>query len=102
MGFSDKVQLIGSNVKHGAKNTGLSALHITIRLVTGFFLGLTLGLIFQELIGFGTFALSFFTLVVMGLVYKSFSSWSIGRILIFDLFCILVASLLRMYILIAP
>lgn len=102
MGFSDKVQVIGGQVKLGAQSAGLSVVHIALRIITGFFLGLTVGLIFQELLGFGTFALSFFTFVVMGLVFKSFSSWGIGKILIFDLFCVLVASLLRMYILVAP
>jgi hypothetical protein len=33
---------------------------------------------------------------------KVLSSWGIGQILIFDLICVLVGMLFRMYILIAP
>ncbi len=102
MGLSDRMNIMADNMKQGAKNSTLSAIHMLLRLITGFFLGLTLGLIFQTFIGFGTFALLFFMVVTIGVIWKIMSSWSFGQIFIFDLICVLVAMLLRMYILLAP
>lgn len=102
MGLSDKMSMMADNMKTGAKNSSLAGLHMMVRLITGFFLGLTLGLIFQTFIGFGTFALLFFMVVTIAVIWKIMSSWSFGQIFIFDLICVLVAMLLRMYILLAP
>ena len=102
MGLSDRMNIMADNMKQGAKNSTLSAIHMFLRLITGFFLGLTLGLIFQTFIGYGTFALLFFIVVTIGVIWKIMSSWSFGQIFIFDLICVLVAMLLRMYILLAP
>ncbi|MFP5518655.1 MAG: hypothetical protein ACLGGX_02030 [Bdellovibrionia bacterium] len=102
MGITDRMNMMVENAKQGTKNTAFNLLHWAVRLITGFFLGFTLALIFQQVMGFGVFALIFFTVVVMGVVLKVLSSWSLPKILIFDLFCILVGMLLRMYILVAP
>lgn len=102
MGITDRMNMMADNMKQGATNTSISVIHMIIRLITGFFLGLTLGLIFQTFIGFGTLALFFFIAVSIAVVWKIMSSWSFGQIFIFDLICVLVAMLLRMYILLAP
>lgn len=102
MSISDKMKGLSTNVQEGVKSSSLSLFCLTLRVLTGFMLGLTLGLIGQELVGYGTLALSFMMIVVMGLVVKTTSGWGLGRILIFDLILVLVAMLLRMYILVAP
>ena len=102
MGIGDKMRGFATSAQDGVKSSTLSLMHISVRLVTGLFLGLVLGLIGQELLGYGTFALIFVMVVVIGLIMKLMSGWSMGKILIFDLICILVAMLLRMYILVAP
>lgn len=102
MGISDKVKGFSTNVQDGVKTSSVSLVCLTLRVLTGFMLGLTLGLIGQELIGYGTLALTFMMVVVVGLVMKTTSGWNIGKILIFDLILVLVAMLLRMYILVAP
>lgn len=102
MGITDKVKGLANDFQDGVKTTSVGMVSLTLRMVTGFFLGLTMGLIGQELIGYGNLGLLFFTLVILGVFVKLSSSWSIAKILIFDLFCILVAQLLRMYILLAP
>jgi hypothetical protein len=102
MGISDKMKGLSTNVQDGVKNSSVSLICLTLRVLTGFLLGLTFGLIGQELMGYGTLALTFMMVVVMGLVVKTTSGWSFGKILIFDLILVLVAMLLRMYILIAP
>lgn len=102
MSISEKMKGLSTNMHQGAKNSSISLLGLALRMLTGIMLGLTLALIGQELIGYGSFALLFTMVVVFGLVIKTTSSWTIGRILIFDLVLILVAMLLRMYILVAP
>lgn len=102
MGLSDKMKGLSSNMQDGVKNSSVSLFCFTLRLITGIMLGLTLGLIGQELLGYGTLALLFAMVVVTGLVLKTTSEWTAGKILIFDLILVLVAMLLRMYILVAP
>jgi hypothetical protein len=102
MGMADKMKGFSTNVQEGVKSSSVSLVCITLRVITGFMLGLTLGLIGQELVGYGTLALIFMMVVVVGLVMKTTSGWNIGKILIFDLILVLSAMLLRMYILVAP
>lgn len=102
MSISDKMKGFSTNVQDGVKTSSVSLICLTLRVLTGFMLGLTLGLIGQELIGYGTLALTFMMVVVVGLVIKTTSGWNIGKILILDLILVLVAMLLRMYILVAP
>lgn len=102
MGISDKMRGLAMGAQEGAKSSSLSLFHFALRFVTGICLGLVLSLIGQELIGYGMFALLFVIVVVMFTILKIFKNWSVGQILIFDLICILVGMLLRMYILVAP
>jgi hypothetical protein len=102
MGIVNKVSQIATNVQQGAKTTSISLLGLSIKMITGFILGLTFALIGQEVIQYGTFMFVFMMVLVWGLVLRITLKWSIGSILIFDLICILVALLLRMYIIVAP
>jgi hypothetical protein len=102
MGIGDKMSGFANSTREGVKSSTLSFMHICLRLITGVFLGLVLSLIGQELLSYGSFALIFVIVVVMSLVMKFMSGWSMGKILIFDLICVLMAMLLRMYILVAP
>ena len=102
MALSDKMKGLSTNMQEGVKNSSVSLLNISLRILTGLFLGLTLALVGQELIGYGSLAMLFAIVVVVGLVFKTTSGWTIGKILIFDLILVLVAMLLRMYILVAP
>lgn len=102
MALSDKMKGFSTNVQEGVKTSSVSTVCLTLRVLTGFMLGLTLGLIGQELTGYGSLALTFMMVVVMGLVLKTTSGWGLAKILIFDLILVLVAMLLRMYILVAP
>lgn len=102
MGIGDKMRGFASSAQEGVRSSTLSFFHFSLRFITGILLGLVLGLIGQELVGYGTFALLFVMVVVLAVIMKLLSAWSIGQILIFDLICVLVAMLLRMYILVAP
>lgn len=102
MGFGTKMNSFATNMQNGAKSSSVSLFHIFLRLITGLILGLTLALIGQEFFGYETFGLLFVIVVVVGAITKALSTWSISKILIFDLICVLVGMLLRMYILVAP
>lgn len=102
MGISEKLQNLSAQAEVGAKKVTHGFFHISLRLVTGFFLGFVIALIFQELLGFQMLLLVFMTITLMALLYKSLSRLSLIQILVFDLICILVLTLLKMYVLIAP
>lgn len=102
MSFGERMQGFASNAEQNVKQTSYAVSHFLLSLVTGLMLGLTLGLIGQEFVGYGVFALCFAIVVVTALTLRGLKNWTMGKILIFDLFCILVAMLLRMYILVAP
>lgn len=102
MGISDKINQLATNLQDGVKTGSVSLAAVTIKVITSFFLGLTIALIAQEMIQYGTLGFVFMMLVVMGLVYKLIAKWSLGATLVFDLICVLTALILRMYILLAP
>lgn len=85
-----------------AKNTTVSLTHKILRLISGFFIGLVIALIIQELLQGATLMFIFLTVLFMMLVYKLLAKLQIVHILIFDLVCVLIATVLRMYIMIAP
>jgi hypothetical protein len=102
MGITEKVSRLADNVQQGVRDSSVSMLSMAFKLVTCFFFALTVSLIGQEMMDYGTFMFVFMFIVVGGLIFKLILSWSIGSVLIFDLVCVLVALLLRMYILVAP
>lgn len=102
MGLTDKFSQIAGNVQEGVKNSSVSLFNIILKILTGFMIGLTFALIGQEMMTYGTFAFVFIMVVTTGAIFKFLSTWSVGQVLLFDLFCVLVALLLRMYIIVAP
>ncbi|MFN3695795.1 MAG: hypothetical protein ACK4VO_00015 [Pseudobdellovibrio sp.] len=102
MAVGDKLKNFSANVQTGAKNASHSLAHITLRIISGFFIGLVLALIVQELSKSGSFMLLFVTIVFTAALYKALARLSLLNILIFDLICVLIGTVLRMYILIAP
>lgn len=75
---------------------------VAIKAATGLFVGLTFALIFRQLMEVGSF-LFIFVIVFFGVVFLKISQkWKFSGVLLFDLFCVMTAMLLRMYILIAP
>lgn len=102
MGVSDKIKGYSANVQQGAKNATHSLSHVALRLISGFFVGFVLALIFQELFQLGTFMLVFLNVLFLSLIYSLLSRLTIFQIVVFDVICVLAGALLRMYILIAP
>ena len=81
-------------------------LTLFVKLATGFTLGLTFGLVILELFGYrageGNLALIFSMLVVWGLFWRVSRRWSLTGVLVFDLICVLLGLLLRLYVVVAP
>lgn len=102
MGLTGKLKDMSTQFQHGAQRSTISLAHILLRLISGFFIGFVLALILQEVFKSGTLMLIFCTLLFMGIVYKLLSRFTLGQIVIFDLICVLIGALLRMYILMAP
>ena len=102
MGLSDNLKSFSYQVEQGAKKATHSTAHVLLRGTTGFFLGLVLALIFQELFQYGFLVLSFLTILFLAIIYKVLSKYTLLQILVFDLICFLTLTLLRMYVIIAP
>lgn len=102
MGISDNIKNLATNIQEVTTRTSISLSQRILRLISGFFIGLVLALITQELSQSGLLMMLFLTTVFMLIIYKLLSKLFIFQILIFDLVCILIAALIRMYILIAP
>ena len=102
MGIKEQVSSMAQGAQSKAKSTAYSLMQISFRLVTGLFLGLTIALIGQELTGYGAFPLIFLNIVIIGLFFRLSQNWNMVKLLVFDLVCVLVIQILKMYILIAP
>ena len=84
------------------KKSSGSFLSFAVRIISGLVIGLTLALIGQEILGYGNFSFTFVIVVVSGLFMRKSRHWSMGGVLIFDLVCVLIGLLLKMYIQVAP
>ncbi|MGZ3775319.1 MAG: hypothetical protein ACXVCY_18570 [Pseudobdellovibrionaceae bacterium] len=102
MGIGERLKGMASSAQDSARTSAISMFHFSLRFTTGVLLGLVFGLIGQELAGYGSLALLFVMVVVLATIMRLLANWSISQVLIFDLICILVMMLMRMYILVAP
>lgn len=90
------------NLQNKLKSTSNGLLLFTFKLISGLAIGLTVALIGQEIFSYGTFLFAFVVVVVTGLLLRKARNWRWTTLLVFNLICVLVAMLLRMYILLAP
>ena len=102
MVVGDKLKGFSSSVQQKSQQASYGLIHSTFRGITGFFIGIVLSLIAQEIFQFQTLIMVFLTLVLMTAIYKALHRLSLFQILVFDLICVLIGTLLRMYIMIAP
>ena len=94
-------ELIGG-LNQKIKTSSSSLTLFTIKATTGLLIGLTFAIVGQEMIGYGVFAFSFVLFSISGSFLKISKKWRFFGVFIFNLICILVALLLRMYVMIAP
>lgn len=102
MGLTNNLKSMASSLQQGAKQKTLSLTQRILRLVSGFFLALTIAYSIQEVMNNGNLTFTFLVVLFTSIVYLSLARLSVLQILIFDLICVLIASLLRLYIMVAP
>ncbi len=102
MGISDKINQVGNQLQDGIKNSSVSLLALSLKIITAFMISLTVTLIVQELTGSGMIAFTFLMLVLFLSFFKLMKNWITSHVLLFDLFCILVALVLKLYLQVAP
>jgi hypothetical protein len=77
-----------------------------LRFVSGLVLSLTLALIIHEIMGKkdgeSTLAFSFMIVAFTTVFMRVAKKWSLVSVLVFDLVCILIAIILKFYIMVAP
>ena len=84
------------------KSTSMGVLTFSLKLFSGFMLGLTFALIGEETFSYGTFSF-FFVISALTLCFLRLAKgWSWVSVLVFDLICVLLALLIRVYIMVAP
>jgi hypothetical protein len=98
-------ELVGKVHTQFKKTSGDLAL-FCVKLVSGAILGLTFALIMQVVLGHGDgeapFAFLLMIVVTTGIFLRLAKSWGFTAILIFDLICVLLGLVLRLYIMVAP
>ncbi len=102
MSITENIKLVASNLKQSAKNTTVTLTQKILRVLSGLFVAMILSLIVQEMMQSGTLMLVFFILLFTSIIYVLLAQLSVLQILIFDLICVLIVSLLRLYIMVAP
>lgn len=102
MGIGERFGDLAASVKGSAQNTSIRVTSLLLRVLTGLILGYVLGLIAQEIMEFGNLILLFFVIAFTAFFYRISSTWSVLKIILFDVFCALVLQILKMYILLAP
>ena len=102
MGIVHKVEKVAVQMQDQMKRSTTSVFGLTLKTFTSMMLAYTIALVMQQMISFGNFAFVFIMVVVASSFMRILWSWSILQVLLFDLVCVLVGLLLRMYILMAP
>lgn len=89
-------------MKSSAQNTSINLATLALRILTGLTMGYVFGLIFQELLKAGNLVVISFVIVMTFGFVKISKGWSFTKVIIFDIFVVLVLQILKMYILLAP
>lgn len=90
------------NMQIQIKRSSQSMVLFTLKLLSGVVLGLVLAIAGEELIGYGTFSFWFVAILFTGVFLRISRPWSLGALMVYNLVCVLMGLLLRMYVLVAP
>ena len=91
-----------NNVQVRIKNTSAGFFTFVLKLTSGLLLGLTIALVGEEMIGYGNVSFTFIIVIITGSFLRISRPWGVVGVVTFNLICVMLAMLLRMYILIAP
>jgi hypothetical protein len=92
------IKKMHGTIKESSRSLGL----LFVKVLTGMLLGVTFALIFRQLLDIGSFMFTAVIVIFIGAFVRMSAKWKFSGVLLFDLFCVMTAMLLRMYILIAP
>jgi len=94
------------NMQMRLKSSGHGLVTFALRLFTGVVMGLTLALIVHEIFGIapgkGTVSFAFMIVAMTAAFLRISKKWSLISVLIFDLVLVLLGTVLRFYIIVAP
>ncbi|MCB0413145.1 MAG: hypothetical protein KDD50_02345 [Bdellovibrionales bacterium] len=90
------------NMQLKLKSSSNGMVLLGFKLLSGLILGLTFALIGEEIIGYGKFSFTFVVILSIFGLLRIAKKWRYVGVFVFDLVCVLIGLLLRMYILIAP
>jgi hypothetical protein len=97
-------EMVG-NMQTQLKKTSSDLLLFSLKFISGSILGLTFALIMQTSMGYAEgdnlLAFMFVIIVTMAVFMRIAKGWGLTATLIFDLICVLVGMLLRLYIMVA-
>lgn len=89
-------------LQYRLKSSSTSLALVTFKAISGAAIGLTLALIGEQIIGYGTFSFILVIVTITGAFMKVSRNWQVVGVAVTDLICILLGLLIRMYILVAP
>lgn len=89
-------------MQNNLKKSSGSFLTFLLKVITGGLIGLTLALVGQEMFKYGNFLFVFVIMMTLTAFLAISRRWNIWTLGVFNLFCILLGLLLRMYALVAP
>lgn len=92
------IENVQETLKKNSQNIGI----FTLRLFSGFVVGLTLTLIFQQILGYGQLLYWFIIFVAIAAFLRTTKGWTFMAVVGLDFVLVLIALILKMYILIAP
>lgn len=106
----ERINLVGGermgqfieNLQYKLKTSSSGLLLMLFKCFIGFMLGLTFALIGAQIIGYGKLAFFLMIVATMATFYRISRGWKWGHATVFAFVCVLLALLLRMYILMAP
>ena len=102
MSVKTKINDMFFSLQNGAKLSSRFFLLWTLKIFVAFVFGLTIALIGEEVFKYQMFSYYFVLLMTSGVFLKLTKSWQFIPVVIFILFYIMLAMLLRMYIFVAP
>jgi hypothetical protein len=102
MSLSDKFNNSIERIQEGTKHSFYTIFLLSVKIISSFFFGLLISLIFKELSHFGNLLFLFTLLVFTAVFFKLITNLSLRNLIIVDSFIVLICLLLKMYIMIAP
>lgn len=92
------IQNVQVRLKKSSQNFAL----FTCKLASGLVLGLVFAIAGEQIMGYGNFSFWFVAVLFTGVFIRVSKPWSFGGLMVYNLVCVLLGLLLRMYVLIAP